>query len=410
MKLYLFDDRVSDTWHPFSLTRPCSELLFGTSLLRERLERFAGRPTSSVLSRPWLEAFKESDAPTVIGRGPLSAEEERLVISSRFVPSAEARFEGRGNKPVLLTTDDEVVGCYLPAGTAGPEQSWLETPDEGVARGEWGRRSVDGGYVDTAWRFVAENPGRLAADLAREAASRGGVEELPEGTWKLGSHALILDSDVLVEPGVVFDTRDGPVRLAERVEVRAGCRLEGPLYVGPSTILLGGAIGTSSIGPVCRLRGEIEESVILGFTNKAHDGFLGHSYLGRWVNLGAMTTNSDLKNTYGPVRIGGPDGPIDTGLRKLGCLVGDHVKTAIGTLVNTGTVVGAGSNLFGGPLPPTWVPPFSWGSEPGGPVYDRDRFLALAQRVLERRDVEFNEGTSEWLASCWDAADRGDAV
>jgi len=346
----------------------------------------------------------------VIGRGPLSADEERLVISSRFVPSADARFEGRGEKPILLTTDGEVVGCYLPAGTAGPEQEWLEAPDEGVAGGAWEARSVDGGYVDTAWRFVAENPGRLAADLAREAASRGGVEELPEGTWKLGSHALILDSDVRVEPGVVFDTRNGPVRLADRVEVKAGCRLEGPLYVGPSTVLLGGAVGTSSIGAVCRLRGEIEESVILGFTNKAHDGFLGHSYLGRWVNLGAMTTNSDLKNTYGPVRIGGPDGPIDTGLRKLGCLMGDHVKTAIGTLINTGTVVGAGSNLFGSSLPPNWVPPFSWGSEPGGPGYDRERFLALAQRVLERRAVEFDESTSEWLASCWEAADRGDAV
>jgi UDP-N-acetylglucosamine diphosphorylase/glucosamine-1-phosphate N-acetyltransferase len=410
MKLYLFDDSVADTWHPFSLTRPCSELLFGTSLLRKRLERFAGRPTTSVLSRPWLEAFQESGAPTVIGRGPLSADEERLVISSRFVPSADARFEGRGDRPALLTTDGEVIGCYLPAGTAGPEQGWLENPDEGVASGVWQRRSVDGGYVDTAWRFVAENPGRLAADLAREAASRGGVAEPPEGTWKLGSHALILDSDVRVEPGVVFDTRSGPARLADRVEVRAGCRLEGPLFVGPATVLLGGAVGTSSIGPVCRLRGEIEESVILGFTNKAHDGFLGHSYLGRWVNLGAMTTNSDLKNTYGQVRIGGPDGPIDTGLRKLGCLVGDHVKTAIGTLINTGTVVGAGSNLFGSTLPPIWVPPFSWGFEQGGPVYDRDRFLALAQRVLERRDVEFNDGTSEWLASCWDVADRGDAV
>ena len=90
MKLYLFDDRVADTWHPFSLTRPCSELLFGTSLLRERLERFAGRPTTSVLSRPWLRDFRETDAPSVIGRGPLPADEERLVISSRFVPSAGA--------------------------------------------------------------------------------------------------------------------------------------------------------------------------------------------------------------------------------------------------------------------------------------------------------------------------------
>jgi UDP-N-acetylglucosamine diphosphorylase/glucosamine-1-phosphate N-acetyltransferase len=410
MKLYLFDDRVADAWHPFSLTRPCSELLFGTSLLRERIERFAGRPASSALARPWLVAFQEADAPGVERRHPPSSDEERLLISSRFVPSADARFEGRGEKPVLLMTDGEVVGCYLPTGVAGPEPAWLEDPDEHAAVSGWERRNVQGGHVDSAWRFVAENPGRLAADLAREAASRGGVERLPEGTWQLGSHPVMLGADVNVEPGVVFDTREGPIRLADGVEARAGCRLEGPLYVGRSTILLGGAIGTSSIGPTCRLRGEIEESVILGYTNKAHDGFLGHSYVGRWVNLGAGTTNSDLKNTYGPVRIGGPDGPIDTGLRKLGCLLGDHVKTAIGTRINTGTIVGAGSNLFGDSLPPNWVPPFSWGSEPGGPPYDRDRFLALARRVLERRDVEFTEDMSTWLASCWEAVDAGDAV
>lgn len=410
MKLYLFDDRIADSWYPFSLTRPCSELLYGTSLLRERLERFSGRPATSVLTRPWLEAFQESGAPTVLPRASLPEDEERLLISSRFVPSAESRFEGRGERPVLLTTDDLVVGCYLPAGTPGPEPVWLENPDERAAEATWDRRSVSGGFVDTAWRFVAENPGRLAADLAREAANRGGVERMPEGTWKLGSHPLMLGADVNVEPGVVFDTHEGPIRLAEGVQVRAGCRLEGPLYVGPYTVLLGGAIGTSSIGPVCRLRGEIEESVILGYVNKAHDGFLGHAYLGRWVNLGAMTSNSDLKNTYGPIRIGGPDGPVDTGLSKLGCLLGDHVKTAIGTRINTGTVVGAGSNLFGDSLPPAWVPPFSWGSEPGGPSYDRDRFLALARRVLGRRNVEFNESTSAWLASCWEAANGGGAV
>jgi UDP-N-acetylglucosamine diphosphorylase/glucosamine-1-phosphate N-acetyltransferase len=410
MKLYLFDDRIADSWHPFSLTRPGSELLFGTLLLRERLERFAGRPATSVLARPWLEAFEEADAPGVIRPGPLPSDEERLIVSSRFVPSAEIRFEGRGGSPILLRTDERVVGLYLPAGTPGPEPEWLNSPDEHDVPAAWERRHVDGGHVDTAWRFVAENLGRLSADLALDAASRGGVERLPEGTWKLGTDPLMLGADTLVEPGVVFDTRSGPIRLADGVVVQAGCRLEGPLYVGRSTILLGGAIGSSSIGPVCRLRGEIEESVVLGYTNKAHDGFLGHSYLGRWVNLGALTTNSDLKNNYGPVRIGGPHGSIDTGLTKLGCLLGDHVKTSIGTRLNTGTVVGAGSNLFGDSLPPSWVPPFSWGSGPGSATYDRDRFVALARRVHERRNVDFSDRTATWLASCWEAADRDGAA
>ncbi|NNK47373.1 MAG: hypothetical protein HKP01_00715 [Gemmatimonadetes bacterium] len=410
MKLYLFDDWVADGWHPYSLTRPCSELLFGTLLLRERLERFAGRPATAVLTRPWLEAFGERGAPSVIERGPLPADGERLLISSRFVPSFDARFEGRGETPVLLRTDDEIIGCYLPAGVSGPDTDWLEAPDDRAGAPEWKMTRVDGGHLETAWRFVAENPGRLSADLAGDAANLGGVERLPEGTWQLGSHPVILGADVQVEPGVLFDTRSGPIRLADRANVRTGCRLEGPLYVGSSTILLGGAIGTSSIGPVCRLRGEIEESVILGYTNKAHDGFLGHSYLGRWVNLGAMTTNSDLKNNYSSIRIGGPDGPIDSGLRKLGCLLGDHVKTAIGTRLNAGTIVGAGTNLFGDSLPPSWVSPFSWGSEPAGRSHERGRFLETARRVMERREVAFDETTSDWLGACWDTAERGDTV
>lgn len=410
MKLYLFDDRVADAWHPYSLTRPVSELLFGTLLLRERIERFAGRPATAVITRPWLREFQEADAPGAIGAATLPSDEERLLVSSRFVPSAEARFEGRGEKPVLLATDERIVGLYLPAGTPGPEPDWLASPDRDGAATGWETRRVDGGQVDTPWRLVAGNPGRLTADLAREAANRGGVERLPEGTWRLGAEAIILGADTTVEPGVVFDTREGPIRLGDGVEVRAGCRLEGPLFVGHATILLGGAIGSSSIGPVCRLRGEIEESVLLGHTNKAHDGFLGHSYLGRWVNLGALTTNSDLKNSYGTVRIGSPAGPIETGLTKLGCLLGDHVKTAIGTRINTGTVVGAGSTLLADSLPPGWVPPFTWGAGPGSTTYDRDRFLAVARKVLERRSVDFDDRTSGWLGACWDAAVRDGVV
>jgi UDP-N-acetylglucosamine diphosphorylase/glucosamine-1-phosphate N-acetyltransferase len=408
MKLFVFDDQVADGWLPFSLTRPCSELLFGTLLLRERLERFAGRPASALVSRDWLESFQEAEAPPVVSTDSLSADEERLFLLARFVPSAEARFEGRGDRPLLLETDDQVVGCYLPAGLPGPDPEWLGAPTAST-HPSWERHAVEGGHVDAAWRLVAENPGRLGADLAADAASRGGVERLPEGTWALGENPVMLGAGTVLEPGVVLDTTGGPIRLDDDVHVRAGSRLEGPLYVGRSSILLGGAIGTSSIGPVSRVRGEIEESVVLGYVNKAHDGFLGHSYLGRWVNLGALTTNSDLKNNYGPVRLGGPDGPVETGLTKLGCLLGDHVKTAIGTRINTGTVVGAGTNLFGDGLPPSWVPAFAWGSGADAATYQLDRFLTVARRVCERRGVEFDDRTTAWLTACWHVASGSSA-
>ena len=152
----------------------------------------------------------------------------------------------------------------------------------------------------------------------------------------------------------------------------------------------------------------LEESVVLGYSNKAHHGFIGNAYVGRWVNLGELTTNSDLKNNYGTIRLGGPDGEIETGLLKLGCLLGDHVKTAIGTRINTGTAVGAGANLFGDGLPPKWVPPFAWGGDHESPAFARDRFLDTAARVLERRGVAFDDPTREWLSSCWDVA-RGTA-
>jgi hypothetical protein len=146
----------------------------------------------------------------------------------------------------------------------------------------------------------------------------------------------------------------------------------------------------------------VESTVILGYTNKAHDGFLGHAYLGRWVNLGALTTNSDLKNNYGMVRAGGPEGSRETGLTKAGCLLGDHVKTGIGTFLNTGTVVGAGSNLFGGRMPPRWVPPFSWGSGEDLSEYHIEKFLEVAVRVMDRRSVRLTQATASLLRRAWE--------
>jgi hypothetical protein len=135
--------------------------------------------------------------------------------------------------------------------------------------------------------------------------------------------------------------------------------------------------------------------------NKAHDGYLGHSLLGRWVNLGAFTTNSDLKNNYGPVRAGAAAGEVETGLLKLGVLVGDHAKTGIGTLLNAGTVVGAGSNVYGGRFPWKWIPPFGWGtSEAFGP-YRLEPFLATVERAMGRRGILLDTGEREFLTKAW---------
>lgn len=147
------------------------------------------------------------------------------------------------------------------------------------------------------------------------------------------------------------------------------------------------------------IRGEISETIVIGNANKAHEGFVGHSVLGRWVNLGAGTTTSNLKNTYGPVSLATPSGLRDTGLVKLGTFFGDHVKTGIGLRLTTGTVIGAGSSIHGAAMPPKNVAPFSWGEGGALGAYDIDKFVRMAERAMGRRGVSLGDGARRQLAA-----------
>jgi UDP-N-acetylglucosamine diphosphorylase/glucosamine-1-phosphate N-acetyltransferase len=394
--LYLFDDSVAAEFQPFALTRPVGELLFGAFLLRERAERYWGLPCSGHLSRSPLVGFAEEGAPPV---GTVEAVEEgsvRILQSSRAAPWGSAPVPP--HELATLFLGDAVAGWVLPDGYPMPDPETLGNPRPlpGSVRIE-----VAGRVLGTPWELVKENGEQLRMDIPRFFPGYA-AEELP-GCHILGDGLLSLGSGVTVEPGSVFDLRDGPIRLENGVTVRAHTRLAGPAYVGGGSTILGGVFSETSIGPVCRIMGEVECSLVLGYANKAHDGFIGHSYLGRWVNLGAFTTNSDLKNNYGEVRVGSLGGPRTTGLMKVGCFLGDHVKTGIGTLFNAGTVVGAGSNIFGGVTPPTYVPPFSWGAGDDLSEYRLDKFLEVARRAMGRRDVILDTGTEESLRLAWES-------
>jgi UDP-N-acetylglucosamine diphosphorylase/glucosamine-1-phosphate N-acetyltransferase len=224
----------------------------------------------------------------------------------------------------------------------------------------------------------------LAADCLGFAA--GEVDPVPAGSTVLGDPALVLCRHASVEPGVLFDTRGGAIVLEAGAEVRHGVRLEGPLYVGERSRILGGHSRMSVFGPRSNVNGEVSNTIFLGYANKAHDGFVGHSILGHWVNLGAGTTTSNLKNTYGEISLEVAGQRIATGRQFLGSLIGDHAKTAIGTLLPTGTIVGAGANVFGAAQAPKYIPPMAWGNE-GIERVTEDGFLKVAERVMPRRDV-----------------------
>lgn len=379
-RLYLLEpDPPGDAWAPFDGVRPVAELRAGAWLIRERWEATIGHEATAILSEP-LTGFADTLHPRVVP--PREAAGPGWVVRSDVVPGRFRLAAPDGTR--RLTLDGDPVGWWLEEGERwhGPSASGADAPLEGLRLG---------GTAD----LVTALERLLPADA--EEFTRADRDPVPAGSIVLGDPAQIALFDALVEPGVVLDTRRGAIVLSEGVEVRSGTRLEGPLVVGPGTVLLGGAIRHSAIGPQCRVHGEVASSVLVGFANKSHEGFLGHSVLGHWVNLGAGTITSNLKNTYGPIRLELAGRRLETGRTNLGSLIGDHAKTAIGTLLGAGTVIGAGASVVGPRPAPRTVPPFGWGLE--GDRMHADGFVAIAERVMPRRGIELTPERRDWLRS-----------
>ena len=393
--LYLFDDRRARAWAPFSLTRPVGEVRYGVLTLRERAERVLGLRCGGHIAGPHLKGYDEPGAAPVLRHGDLTDEVTKVFLSSRAALDLHDVRLPEG--PAQLTVNGEIVGWVVPAGVAAPTSESLLDPHVAVGGSHF---ELAGEVLAWPWSLVAGTPRRVARDVARLDSE----SHVPAGVIRVGDGLLSVGEGAGIEAGVVVDTRGGPVRIDDGATVEGPGRLVGPLYVGGQTTIFGGTVSTSSIGPVCKVRGEVADSVLLGFVNKAHDGFLGHALLGCWVNLGALTTNSDLKNNYGSIRVWTPEGPRDTGLVKVGCFLGDHVKTGIGTVLNTGTVVGVGSNLFGGLMPPSVVPPFSWGSGMDLTPHRLDKFFETAEVAMARRGRSLTPGVRAVLERVWQAA------
>lgn len=397
LAIYVYDT-PTDRAHflPFADSRPIGELRHGAWLLRERIADTLG-PVRGHLSAPHLAGFTEPGAPPVTVEPP--ADGTRLLLRSTFLPdagqdvtAAVAAAGPAGGRPVrLVDHGGEPVGSLIPAGVATPRAPDPAAPSV----------TLKGKRLAGAWELVGDLVPTLRADLDAALADSG-PGRVPAGCTVLGDAALLrVDDGAAVEPLVVFDTRGGPIWLQAGADVRTFSRLAGPLVVGAGSRIVGGQVRESSIGPMCVVHGEVSNTVFTGYANKSHDGFLGHAVVGRWVNLGAGTITSNLKNTYGPIRLNlGPE-RVETGMQFLGALIGDHVKTAIGTMLSTGSVIGTGANLFGTARPPSLVPPFAWGTDEPGKVMACRMFLQTASRVLPRRSVAFDDATRRWLTDVW---------
>lgn len=394
MRLILVDlpSEKRRNFDPLALSRPIWELRCGMTTLGEKLVAKAAASQVACFVPPYMaEAYREQTSWPVNDPAQLTGD-DLLLVDAR-VQASGLNLAPSGPSQVVLDADGECLCARIARSDLGKLntqtiESLLASAKETLpaARGDlptW----------NYTWDLVLSNPGQLVEDF--KALGRTGIEGTVEEPNAIrGSRSdVFIARGVTVHPMVVIDAEHGPVYIDEGAEIHPFTRIEGPCYIGKKSILLGAKCREGmTIGPVCRVGGEVEESIIQGYSSKYHDGFLGHAYVGEFVNLGALTTNSDLKNDYSSVTVT-LDGktPIDTGSIKVGSLIGDHTKTSIGTLFNTGAYVGAMTLIAatGKPLP-KFIPSFAWFLE--GVVtkgFGKKSLYETARTAMGRRKREF---------------------
>jgi len=417
MRLVLLDlpSEKRINFYPLALCRPIWELRCGMTTLAEKLVAATGAKDVACFVPPYMaEAYRAKTSWRVNDLGALRGD-DLLLVSGR-VKAAGLSVGPKGPSQAVFLPDGE---CLV-ARVAKDDAARLDASSiEAFLTSAQKALPAAGAEVPTwnyTWDLVLANPKQLPEDF--KAAGRSGIEGTVEQPRAIRGSAndVYVGPGALVHPMVVLDAANGPIYIDEGAEIHPFTRVEGPCYIGKKSILLGAKCREgNSIGPTCRIGGEVEESIIQGYSNKYHDGFLGHAYVGEWVNLGALTTNSDLKNDYSSVSVA-LDGhnPIDTGSTKVGALIGDHTKTSIGTLLNTGAYVGSMALIAAtGKLLPKFLPCFAWFLE--GVVtkgFGKNKLYETAKMAMGRRK-------REWTAAeqaMWDeifkitAPERSEAV
>ncbi|MDQ6738198.1 MAG: hypothetical protein M3Z30_10935 [Gemmatimonadota bacterium] len=386
--LHLYDDVVARSFEPFALTRPVSELRAGVEIIRARWSAAAGSAATSFIGAPHLADFSEAGAPRAHAAGetiPAGA----IVANSRFIIALATRLHADESAWIC---DDSVCAVRLARPMALSDLRDGAFPLEELAAAP---TPIDGRWIKAPWDLIATLSPQITEDIATLAIV---ANAMSDPGVSLGQHPVIVERGANIEPYVVFDAEAGPIFVSSSATISAFTRIVGPCFVGAGSIIVGDRVANCSIGEKCKIRGEISSSIVLGHSNKGHTGFVGHSYLGRWVNLGAGTTTSNLKNTYGTVQIWTPNGIVDTNQQFLGTMFGDHVKTGIGTMLTTGTVLGAGANVYGPATHPKFVIPFAWGEHEPYSQFKADKFLDVAARVMRRRGVTLDDAQRRHLA------------
>ena len=360
MKICIFEDKEFENLYPITYLRPVCGLRCGGTLLFEKIARaFPDIEISFWVRECLAKLWKKEIGSLLVNDVEALKNDDALFINSRWL-FGDITFDVPGNEEIGKM-DNKIIYAFVKKNKIASISSedisaWLAGLKANIPAKEIKVR-----LINYPWDLVNYNAEAVKEDFNILSAKIDG-DLSPQAAIYGEKKKVYIGKGATIHPMVVIDTTHGPVIIDENAVIYPFSRIEGPSYIGKETQIHGAKVREgSSIGPVCRVGGEVEEVIIHGYSNKYHDGFLGHSYVGEWVNLGALTTNSDIKNDYSPVSVYIKDGIMSSGEAKVGSFIGDHTKTSIGTFLNTGTVIGVMTNLVGsGGVLPKFVPSFTW--------------------------------------------------
>ncbi len=436
--LCIFEDGAFADLYPLSLSQPIFDLRIGASSLGARWRIAFPNATVSFLCRDYLaDVVRTAGAdvnPAVAGDvvfvnarwlcfggeadGALKALPANAVLTHRGVVLA-ARISGDGARDFATQLRSSLSEVAVDAqcarfaarllGGGEPNGSTGELAEFIDAR-KWRRVELDDArLISFVWNLIEHNAACIADDAARARPAPRHADTSHHDTAHLvNPNHIFLGANAVIRAGVVIDATDGPVIVGERAVVMPNATVVGPVAIGADSVVKAGArvLGGTSIGRVCKVGGEVDETIFGDYSNKQHDGFLGHSYIGSWVNIGAASNNSDLKNTYGPIRMWSAGQSRDTGRQFLGLVMGDHTKTGINSVFNTGTVVGFNCNLYSSEMTDGFVPSFSWGHGRDFVPYDLGKAMLTATAAMKRRGMVFGEAHRRLFERIHDIATR----
>jgi UDP-N-acetylglucosamine diphosphorylase/glucosamine-1-phosphate N-acetyltransferase len=372
MNYILFDGPARNALLPFTFTRPVADILVGILTIRQKWEMRLGSTTTTLTEEYLSEKF------------PMVEMEENVMINASFVPNAilAEMVSNLGSNQAIFKGDD-VIAFYT---SENQEEVDFDTYEIIEFEGECLR-------IENTWDIFSKNDAAIREDFELLTEDRKS-QPIPKSVNVISKENIFIEEGAKLE-FVTLNASSGPIYIGKKAEIMEGSVIRGPFALCEEAVvkLATKVYGATTVGPHSRIGGEVNNSVLFGFSNKGHDGFLGNSVLGEWCNIGADSNNSNLKNNYEEVKLWSyeTEGFEKTGLQFCGLMMGDHSKCGINTMFNTGTVVGVSTNIFGSGFPRNFVPSFSWGGASGFTTYITKKAFETARLVMSRRNVEFDE-------------------